>query len=73
MSKITDIFKHKHRISILCPFHFECTPSCLIDIKKGTLECVGCGKQANLSELDDATFDVVSNAIEPLVYERLMS
>ena len=51
MRKITDIFKHKTRISVLCPFHEERTPSCLIDIKKEELSCVGCGKQAKLSDL----------------------
>ena len=70
MGKITTTLKHKHRVSILCPFHFEVTPSCLVDIIKGTLDCVSCGKRANLGELDDETFDVVSNALEPLAFER---
>ena len=29
--------------AILCPFHYEETPSCMIMPKKGSFHCIGCG------------------------------
>ena len=37
---------------ILCPFHKEQTPSCII--KKDGFFCLGCGKSGTLKELTDA-------------------
>ena len=59
--KIKKLFGYpKHRLTILCPFHVESTPSCLVDLKKQTLECVGCGKQVNLKDLTEKEREVIS-------------
>jgi len=33
--------KGKGTVTVLCPFHEEKTPSCVIDVAKGTWHCFG--------------------------------
>lgn len=35
----------KGRATIVCPFHKEETPSCLLDFDDHSLYCLGCGKK----------------------------
>lgn len=37
--------------AILCPFHQEKTPSCVIDHSAGTFFCFSCAKTGNLQGL----------------------
>ena len=36
--------------TVLCPFHEEKTPSCVIDLNKKTYHCMGCGKKGKLDD-----------------------
>ena len=45
----------KRRISVLCPFHKENTPSCIIDPNRATFQCFGCGAKGYIGE-DDSLF-----------------
>ncbi len=40
----------ENNFAILCPFHEEQTPSCIIMPKKGTFHCIGCGTQGNIEQ-----------------------
>jgi DNA primase len=40
--------KPSQRVTILCPFHEEETPSCSVDLKAGTYLCFGCGKKGKV-------------------------
>lgn len=35
--------KRKKKVAMLCPYHDEKTPSCLIDPDTGEFSCMGCG------------------------------
>lgn len=48
-------YEGKRRIAVQCPFHQENTPSCIIDQKKATFECFGCGAKGYLGE-DESLF-----------------
>lgn len=37
-----------------CPFHKDRTPSCVVDIKRGTFHCFGCGKAGSADEFKAA-------------------
>jgi DNA primase len=36
---------------ILCPFHEEKTPSCLVDTLRGRYHCLGCGRIGPIEDL----------------------
>ena len=41
--------------AVICPFHKESTPSCIIMPKKGLFHCFGCGVEGYMGE-DDSLF-----------------
>ena len=47
---IKSIFCCKKNV-ILCPFHKEKTPSCIVDFKNETYRCLSCGKTGTIREL----------------------
>lgn len=48
-------FLGERPFAVLCPFHQEYTPSCMIMPKKGTFHCLGCGKEGYI-DTDDSLF-----------------
>lgn len=40
----------ENNFAILCPFHEEETPSCIIMTKKGALYCAGCSISVHIEE-----------------------
>jgi hypothetical protein len=40
----------ENNFPILCPFHQEETPSCIIMPKKGAFHCIGCGAQGVIEQ-----------------------
>lgn len=50
------LFKKKWK-AICCPFHYEKTPSCMINEEHNKWYCFGCGEGGNLEELNDKSGD----------------
>lgn len=48
-------FKSDRIFAILCPFHSENTASCMIDPKRATFHCIGCGAKGYIG-FDDELF-----------------
>lgn len=51
IKRIKNMFKKTRSIKIICPFHKETTPSCVISEDK--YHCFGCGKNGNINELKE--------------------
>ena len=49
------------KISMICPFHNEETPSLVIDNDKKTAHCFGCNKTYTFKELDDRLLEVLDD------------
>ena len=41
-------------VKLLCPFHTEKTPSCIIDYRTLRFHCFGCGVTGNVEYTDDS-------------------
>lgn len=42
----------KQKTAIRCPFHFERTPSCAIDLNLEVFHCFGCGSTGSVAVVD---------------------
>ena len=45
--------KPQQKKLILCPFHDEKTPSCVVDLVRGRYHCLGCGRVGPATELPE--------------------
>ena len=41
------------KISVLCPYHKEKTPSCVIDLVRNKFHCLGCGAEGLTTTHDE--------------------
>lgn len=53
---------------ILCPFHTESTPSCVINYKNKTFHCFGCGEYGDIGVHGKLVSAIEENEIQDIAH-----